>query len=383
MAGRESKRRRIDEESASEGEVGNDTTTDSVISAFEAFERAELELARRVLTNAANIPRRLKRLLPAGEIDRQIAGFEKSARQNAAFVNAVLAHAQRAGFCEGYEADAGDDGGNAAELCELRAVLHSAVREWSDEGRTERQECMAAVITELRHCLPSVTTSPKKRVLVQGAGLCRLPAEICAAGYEVQANEMSWHMILVANFLLNACRNANTWSLCPFVHQRGNHCCPGDQLRAITLPDVTPSTLLAGGCFSMAPGEFLETYASDDDTEAWDAVVTCWFVDTAPCALEYVETIQRLLKPGGHWINFGPLLFHWAEPDDDEDAQDVRFARSLELSWTSLRHAIARAGFTFQREEWRETSYTENVRSMMQTRYKCMFFTATRNAAVS
>ena len=190
-------------------------------------------------------------------------------------------------------------------------------------------------------------------------------------------------MILVANFLLNACHDGQTWSLCPFVHQRGNHRSPGDQLRAITLPDVAPSTLLAGGSFSLAPGEFLETYAGDEDTGAWDAVVTCWFIDTAPCALEYVEAIRRLLRPGGQWINFGPLLFHWAEPDDDEDAQDTRFARSLELPWTSLRHAITRAGFTFQREEWRETSYTENARSMMQTRYNCMFFTATRNAAVT
>jgi carnosine N-methyltransferase len=35
--------------------------------------------------------------------------------------------------------------------------------------------------------------------------------------------------------------------------------------------------------------------------------------------MDYIETIQRLLKPGGVWINLGPLLYHWANgPGDDE-----------------------------------------------------------------
>ena len=132
MAERESKRpRRVEEESVSEEDGDNDTTTDAVISAFEAFERAELELADRVLTNAANIPRRLKRLLPAGEIDRQCVGFEQSARQNAAFVNAVLAHAQRAGFCDDYDAD----GGGGAALTSVPSPAHTLGRALGNSGK--------------------------------------------------------------------------------------------------------------------------------------------------------------------------------------------------------------------------------------------------------
>lgn len=42
------------------------------------------------------------------------------------------------------------------------------------------------------------------------------------------------------------------------------------------------------------------------DTPAeWDAVVSCFFLDTAPNIIEYLETIFAMLKPGGFLINFG------------------------------------------------------------------------------
>jgi N2227-like protein len=46
----------------------------------------------------------------------------------------------------------------------------------------------------------------------------------------------------------------------------------------------------------------------------------CTIQDTAPVVMDYIETIHRLLKPGGVWINLGPLLYHWAAngPGDDE-----------------------------------------------------------------
>lgn len=28
--------------------------------------------------------------------------------------------------------------------------------------------------------------------------------------------------------------------------------------------------------------------------------------------LQYIQLIARLLKVGGHWVNFGPLLYHFA-----------------------------------------------------------------------
>jgi hypothetical protein len=35
------------------------------------------------------------------------------------------------------------------------------------------------------------------------------------------------------------------------------------------------------------------------DTGAWDAVVTCFFIDTAHNIVEYIEIISQILKDGG------------------------------------------------------------------------------------
>ena len=59
----------------------------------------------------------------------------------------------------------------------------------------------------------------------------------------------------------------------------------------------------------MCAGEFIESY--EDQEAEWDCVLTCFFVDTAPVVMDYIEVIYKLLKPGGCWINLGPLLYHW------------------------------------------------------------------------
>eukprot|EP01103_Thecamoeba_quadrilineata_P018360 TRINITY_DN694_c0_g1_i6.p2 TRINITY_DN694_c0_g1~~TRINITY_DN694_c0_g1_i6.p2 ORF type:complete len:116 (+),score=16.35 TRINITY_DN694_c0_g1_i6:955-1302(+) len=104
----------------------------------------------------------------------------------------------------------------------------------------------------------------------------------------------------------------------------------------------------------------------------YDCVVTCFFLDTATNIFDYIETITQLLRPGGFWINFGPLLYH--------HASDLR-KRSIELSYDELRLVIESYGFTFEREEVQEkTNYRFNPDSMISTVYKCVLFTATKTA---
>jgi carnosine N-methyltransferase len=55
----------------------------------------------------------------------------------------------------------------------------------------------------------------------------------------------------------------------------------------------------------MAAGDFLECYGQEG---AWDAVVCCFFLDTARNVLSYLERMFLILKPGGVLINLGPLL---------------------------------------------------------------------------
>ena len=62
-------------------------------------------------------------------------------------------------------------------------------------------------------------------------------------------------------------------------------------------------------------------------------------MDTAKNIIEYVETISRLLKKGGVWINFGPLLYHWTDMPD---------SISLELSYQELRDIMIGYGFKIE-----------------------------------
>lgn len=52
-------------------------------------------------------------------------------------------------------------------------------------------------------------------------------------------------------------------------------------------------------------------YARPENREAFDCVATCFFIDTAHNVVEYLEIIHACLRPGGYWVNLGPLLYHW------------------------------------------------------------------------
>jgi len=71
------------------------------------------------------------------------------------------------------------------------------------------------------------------------------------------------------------------------------------------IPDVLPANLLDTVDFSMVAGDFIEVYSQENNREAWDVVVTGFFMDTAKNILEYMEVIHKTLKQNGTWINIG------------------------------------------------------------------------------
>jgi carnosine N-methyltransferase len=365
-----------------------------VVGSFTGYERAVAADARRTERAAARLAPELARLLPPGCLARRAAGLRAAAAANGQFLRAVVAgrgafgppgEDPRAGAAPHPRAQPRED-----DFGKVRSTLHSCVRDWSSEGAAERAACYGPILEELERVVPRDGAT---RVLVPGAGLARLVLEVAARGYVAQGNEFSYHMLLCSNFLLNSDLRPNELALYPFIDQPSNCRVAGDRLRGVRVPDVVPSALLKRGGspdFSMAAGEFLDVYR--DQCETWDAVAACFFVDTAPVALEYLEAIWRLLKPGGAWVNLGPLLYHWV-PSSSYDLEggldahgrpcagaDDRYVRALEFSWDELRHAIVARGFEIVKEEWRHCTYTANARSMMRTDYDCIFFTARKPA---
>ena len=109
-------------------------------------------------------------------------------------------------------------------------------------------------------------------------------------------------------------------------------------MKPVLIPDVCPMDLIrknpGGHDMSMCAGEFLEVYGKQSNE--WNAVLACFFIDTAPNIFEYMEVIHRILKPGGLLISIGPLQFHWAEDFGD----DERYSRSIEMSYDEIKHVI-------------------------------------------
>ncbi|KAJ7075566.1 N2227-domain-containing protein [Mycena belliarum] len=258
------------------------------------------------------------------------------------------------------------------DMDKLRSTLKQFVRDWSVEGRVEREACYTpmkdALLLHFAHVAP--TERGRVRVLIPGAGLGRLAHDVAALGFTAQGNEFSHYMLLASHFVLNRTTAVGAHTLYPYVHTFSNTPTADALLRPIAIPDVLPSDLPDGADFSLVAGDFEEVYTDAAQQGAWDAVLTCFFIDTAKNVTSYLRTLHALLAPGGVWVNMGPLLWHW-ENNTTGDA-------SVELSLAEVK-ALARAvGFRLSDERTIDTAYTSNAQGMLGYVYHAAFWTATK-----
>ncbi|VDD87008.1 unnamed protein product [Enterobius vermicularis] len=252
-------------------------------------------------------------------------------------------------------------------MSKVRSTLKQFVRDWSNEGASERRACYSNVTEALCAHFPDRETRHEVQVLVPGAGLGRLAWNFVQEGFSVQGNEFSLFMLLASNFILNQGLQAGEFTIYPYVLETCNNWSYEDQLRPVTFPDVSltsdPEDRL--NTFSMCAGDFLQV--TKDDDFRWSAVVTVFFIDTAMNVIEYIETIHRILKDGGIWINFGPLTYHFSDTDG-----------ALELPYDEIINLIKKKGFRFEEDRRSEADfkalYASNQKSMLHYEYHCGFF---------
>ena len=254
----------------------------------------------------------------------------------------------------------------------LRSTLRQLVREWSDEGSIERKMCFTPILNCIKESFKSGDLDGIK-ILVPGAGLGRLAWEINRMGFTVQGNEFSLYMLLTSQFILNNCPKPRQIFIHPFVTPLSNHLSRENSCRAISIPDVTADTGQENsGDFSMTAGDFLEIYSQPDEIGKWDCIVTCFFLDTAQNVLQYLRVIRGALKPGGLWINLGPLQYHF-----EESFSDI----SIELTWNEVVLAAERLQFKFERQnvldEWQ--AYAHDRLGLSRTMYRAVFSVARVN----
>lgn len=79
-----------------------------------------------------------------------------------------------------------------------------------------------------------------------------------------------------------------------------------------------------------------------------------------------MEVIYSILKPGGIWINLGPLLYHFS---------DVPSENSIEPTYEDLIVIIRSIGFIILKNKTDVlTKYAQNPTSMHQSEYKSIYF---------
>ncbi|KAK2772166.1 hypothetical protein FQN52_005018 [Onygenales sp. PD_12] len=306
---------------------------------------------------------------------------------------------------DGKDPKAWHDTATASDIGKAHSTVRQFYRDWSAEGIPERDACYKPVMDDLDELFGS---RPNVSVLVPGAGLGRLVFDLSSAGYHAEGNEISYHQLLASNWALNHTKGPNEYPLYPFALQFSNIKSRKQQLQRVLIPDVHPGTVVASqmatepenngrgrGSMSMSAADFVVQYANSSQTDSFDAVATVFFIDTAPNLIRYIETIHNCLKPGGYWINVGPLLWHWedtpaARSDDMHRAartaegapekfyQGIGEPGRVELSEEEVVLLIRQFGFEFIKAEEQvgDCGYIQDPESMLQNVYRPVHWVA-------
>ncbi|KAJ3008431.1 UNVERIFIED_CONTAM: hypothetical protein HDU68_003112 [Siphonaria sp. JEL0065] len=256
-----------------------------------------------------------------------------------------------------------------SDMDKVRSTLRQFVRDWSDEGAQERLDTYEPIMEALERKFGDVPLAKRGSItiLVPGAGLGRLAFDIVRKGFTTQGNEFSFYMLIASNFVLNSMKVPHQHIIYPWVHSFSNMQNAEHQLRPIRIPDVAPGGIPETADFSMVAGDFLEVYGGVKERAAWDVLVSCYFIDTAKNIFEYLSVIWNTLKPGGVWINHGPLLYHF---------EGMKSEMSVELNLEELKAVAKSMGFIFEEERMMPSTYTSNENSMLKYVYNCAFWVA-------
>jgi hypothetical protein len=179
-------------------------------------------------------------------------------------------------------------------------------------------------------------------------------------------------MTLAFRFLLSptTTKSSNEHTIRPYAHWFSHQRTVDSVFRSIPFPDVVPRL---SSRFSLVERDFLTLSGPPTPPlHGYHNITTLFFIDTSLNVIETIEHIYALLRPGGMWINLGPLL--WSA-----GAQ-----AKVELSLNEVMDVAEAVGFIFDHEgmDGRRGSravdceYTADSKAMMQWIYKAEFWVA-------
>lgn len=295
-------------------------------------------------------------------------------------------------------------GASEEDMNKARMTINQFYRDWSAQGASERNACYEPVLKDVEELFLHVPTKDDLKILVPGAGLGRLVFEICRQGYTVEGNEISYHQLLASAWVLNHSARAEQLELFPFVQAFNNVVSREHQLQAVKIPDVHPATELekasasigthAFDRMSMTASDFIVLYGNEEHSGMFDAVITVFFLDTAPNVIRYIEVVRNCLKNGGAWINNGPLLWHFGDrvPKESSEGQEKQQPQeregigepgSVELTVEEVLLLVEKMGFLIEKQEILESSlgYIHNHNSLSRYTYSLSHWVARKKGS--
>ena len=239
------------------------------------------------------------------------------------------------------------------------AVFMYISRDWTNERKKEREVHYTPIIESVQKYVPSNST-----ILLPGAALLRLGYELAQKGYNIDANDYNFLNVILCDYIFNYSK-INQFSFQPLIRSFSNYLTEDAVFRKYSFPNENIN-LEGKGKMTMLAGDFTKLY--NDKQNHYDCVITCFFVDTAKNIFEYLDVIEKVLKKGGIWINFGPLSYHWV------GYQDIP---TIELPYDKLKEVIINYGFEYIIEEKNKTViYCEIEDFMKNDVFNCIFFVA-------
>ncbi|KAI0060029.1 N2227-domain-containing protein [Artomyces pyxidatus] len=264
----------------------------TAITAFHHYSHSALQHITHRRARFDKLPEEHLPLADAIGYTQHFSDQERGVKANAPLFRAIADNARE---LYGYTA------GEQAEEVHYELVsdfMGHVVRDWSEEGAAERARIFPPILQALRRELAGVVGP--KRVLVPGFGLGRLAHEIANDNdYIVDANELDYGSVIGYKFLVNKTTSVFQHTLYPFINKWTHQRSATGRFNAVRFPDMLPTSPV-----NLIEGNFLTKFPQ---AEQYDAVVSLFFIDVSENVIDFLANIHRLLKPGGLWVNLGPL----------------------------------------------------------------------------
>lgn len=328
------------------------------ISALEAYRDCALSLVRRRYALFSKMPVHHREIAAdVGYLDR-LREIEVKIISNATVISDLAQYARRLYAVKDYEFRSARPVSNSHVI----ELMHQIVRDWSRDLEIERRQLFAPLLNSLQNEF-SLASRSFARVLVPGSGLARAAYEISLLGFQTKALEYSHLMDMAAQFMFDMNNNSRTnFELFPYVHDFSHQSTAQHQLRNVVLPDL-PGPLKKPANLTLGYGDFTELMHTEP--KSYDAIVTLYLIDTAENALQYLDAIRVLLKPGGIWINYGPLK--WGT------------APQVEFTLEEIEMVVSKLNFTIEQKFSGVDEYNGDNLSLWQGLYKIRGWVARKN----